>query len=512
MIKKYFLTLLGCLFTGSFYAQSYSVSQIPFQSYSAAANVAFNQDDTYSALIQIPFNFTFFGTAYNQLSVSSNGFITFNSAVAGTMCPWSLMSTPQIPSSALPLNSFFGCYHDIDNAIAVAPPLVQSVTYGLVGSAPYRKFVVIFNNIPQYNCGTAAISSFQMILYETLNTMDSQIQDKPVCSSWNGGNAVVGIMNATGTVGYTPPGRNTGVWTAHNEGWRFQLPVDNSTYKYIKCDDNTDGFVSFNLDLVRNALNVANPSSVVFYASGADMQLQANPILGSSYTNTTTQHQTIIGTDGVTNYTISLTVIDCNNDYDLDTVPTALEDVNSDGNLANDDTDGDGIPNFLDNDDDGDMVLTSFEYVFTTKNSTVNLLDSDNDGIPNYLDNDDDGDGILTINEDYNGNHNPADDDTNGDGIADYLEASVALGLQTNQLMNSITLYPNPASNVLNIDHKTSETISSVEIYSINGALIRKIQNTETIQSITISDLEKGIYFVKLELNNQVLNYKFIKE
>ena len=512
MIKKNFITLLVCLFTSLFFGQIYTVSQIPFQTYSSATTVAFNSDDFYSALIPIGFNFTFFGTNYSQLSVSSNGFITFNAAVASTACPWSLMQSPHIPSTSLPLNSFFGCYHDIDNSIAVAPPLIQSVTYGLVGSAPYRKFVVIFNNIPQYYCGTSDISSFQMVLYETLNTLDSQIKDKPLCSSWNGGNAVVGIMNASGTMGYSPPGRNTGIWTAHNEGWRFQLPTDNSSYKYIKCDDDTDGFVSFNLDLVRNAFNVSNPSAVVFYANNADMQSQVNPILGSTFTNTTTQYQTIVGTDGTINYTVNLTVLDCNNDYDLDTVPTALEDTNGDGNLANDDTDDDGIPNFLDNDDDGDMVLTSFEYVFTNKNATTNLLDTDNDGKPNYLDNDDDGDGILTINEDYNGNHNPADDDTNNDGIPDYLESTVALGLQTNQLNNGIALYPNPTSKVLSIDNKTSEVITSVEIYSINGALIRKVQNTEIIESINVSDLEKGIYFIKLELNNQVLNYKFVKD
>ena len=48
--------------------------------------------------------------------------------------------------------------------------------------------------------------------------------------------------------------------------------------------------------------------------------------------------------------------------------------------------------------------------------------DTDGDGIPNYLDNDDDNDGILTIDEDANGNGNPVDDDTDGDGIPDYLD------------------------------------------------------------------------------------------
>ncbi len=38
---------------------------------------------------------------------------------------------------------------------------------------------------------------------------------------WLGGNAVVGIMNATGTVGLSPTGYNTGNWSASNKAWRF---------------------------------------------------------------------------------------------------------------------------------------------------------------------------------------------------------------------------------------------------------------------------------------------------
>ena len=52
----------------------------------------------------------------------------------------------------------------------------------------------------------------------------------------------------------------------------------------------------------------------------------------------------------------------------------------------------------------------------------ANPLDTDGDGIPNYLDTDDDNDGIYTVEEDMNGDGNPANDDTDGDGIANYLD------------------------------------------------------------------------------------------
>src|SRR5690606_31553038 len=46
---------------------------------------------------------------------------------------------------------------------------------------------------------------------------------------------------------------------------------------------------------------------------------------------------------------------------DNDGIPAHLEDINGNGNLDDDDTDGEGIPNYLDADDDGDNVLTKDE-------------------------------------------------------------------------------------------------------------------------------------------------------
>ncbi|MCM4154169.1 hypothetical protein DHD05_21480 [Arenibacter sp. N53] len=62
-------------------------------------------------------------------------------------------------------------------------------------------------------------------------------------------------------------------------------------------------------------------------------------------------------------------------DHDRDGINTILEDLNKDGNLFNDDTDEDGIPNYLDTDDDGDGILTEDE-----------IKDANNDGVPDYLD------------------------------------------------------------------------------------------------------------------------------
>jgi hypothetical protein len=188
-----------------------------------------------------------------------------------------------------------------------------------------------------------------------------------------------------------------------------------------------------------------------------------------------------------------------------------LEDPNNDTNLANDDTDMDGLPNYLDNDDDGDLVLTSVEYVFTTKNASI-LMDTDNDGKPNYIDNEDDGDGVLTFMEDYDGDGNPANDDTNNNGVADYLDQSNILSIDSNSIENAIKLFPNPVSEMLNIENTTNNNVSNVSIYSISGALVKEINSQNSIQTIPVSDLQTGLYFVKIQVNDEVKNFKFIKK
>lgn len=49
--------------------------------------------------------------------------------------------------------------------------------------------------------------------------------------------------------------------------------------------------------------------------------------------------------------------------------------------------------------------------------------DSDEDGISDYLDPDDDNDGVLTKDEDTDGDGDPRNDDSDGDGIPNYLDA-----------------------------------------------------------------------------------------
>ncbi|HRB72190.1 MAG TPA: RHS repeat-associated core domain-containing protein [Flavobacterium sp.] len=79
----------------------------------------------------------------------------------------------------------------------------------------------------------------------------------------------------------------------------------------------------------------------------------------------------------------------CLMDTDGDGLYDIYEDVNNDNNLANDDTDGDGVPNYLDLDDDGDGYATWEAFEGADPNGDHNpsdAIDTDGDGIPDYLD------------------------------------------------------------------------------------------------------------------------------
>ncbi|MEH6764655.1 MAG: hypothetical protein V7655_09150 [Aequorivita antarctica] len=71
-------------------------------------------------------------------------------------------------------------------------------------------------------------------------------------------------------------------------------------------------------------------------------------------------------------------------DHDLDGIDSYLEDLNGNGYLYDDDTDSDGVSNYLDTDDDGDGRRTEFEIEII--NGVVTFPDRNGNGIPDYLD------------------------------------------------------------------------------------------------------------------------------
>lgn len=76
-----------------------------------------------------------------------------------------------------------------------------------------------------------------------------------------------------------------------------------------------------------------------------------------------------------------------NTDFDGDGIPSYLEDIDEDGNLNNDNTDGDILANYNDTDDDGDGIPTRDEIIIDDEGN-VEFKDTDGDGTPDHLDSD----------------------------------------------------------------------------------------------------------------------------
>lgn len=73
---------------------------------------------------------------------------------------------------------------------------------------------------------------------------------------------------------------------------------------------------------------------------------------------------------------------------------------------------------------------------------------------------------------------------------------------------NSIRIYPNPASDFINIRVGTNDKINKISIYTITGELVLSTQKSE----IDIKHLIKGNYIVETIVNNKVYTSKLIKK
>lgn len=191
----------------------------------ASHPVSLSVDDQYSGSFPIGFTFNFYGNNYTNFVISSNGYITFNTSVAGGSSAWSIGSG--IPANAALHNAAAGVYADL------YLPSGGNVTYGVAGVAPYRKLVVNFCNVALFSC-TSNRTSFQIVCYETSNVVEIHTKRKDACTSWNSGYAIQGVENNAGTAGTASPGRNyPSLWTvvaSSPDGKRFTPDLTGSSY------------------------------------------------------------------------------------------------------------------------------------------------------------------------------------------------------------------------------------------------------------------------------------------
>ncbi|WP_088323113.1 T9SS type A sorting domain-containing protein [Polaribacter tangerinus] len=83
--------------------------------------------------------------------------------------------------------------------------------------------------------------------------------------------------------------------------------------------------------------------------------------------------------------------------------------------------------------------------------------------------------------------------------------------LSINKFKNvSLSFYPNPVKNYLNLDTKSNLSVKKVEVFNIIGSKVLSISNKN---SINLKELKPGIYVVKTLISNEYSkSFKIIKE
>ena len=189
---------------------NYSVASIPYVNQTNTGNQLFMTDDSQQGPFNIGFTFCFFGQTYTQFWVGSNGWISFSPGQPITF------TTQTIPTGNInvPKNCIMGPWQDWH------PGIGGQIRYQTTGVAPCRKLTVSWTNMPMFSC-TNNLGTFHIVIYESTNYIENYIQNKPACQQWQNGTATQGIHNQLGTIGIASPGRNSSVWVANNDAYRW---------------------------------------------------------------------------------------------------------------------------------------------------------------------------------------------------------------------------------------------------------------------------------------------------
>ena len=184
---------------------SYQVTNITFSPEAITGTPITLSDDDMQGPFPIGFTFQFYGNNYTDFYVGSNGWIGFSSGQ-----PTGYSAIP-IPDFGVPKDCIMLSWEDLN------PSTGGQVLYQTIGTAPNRKMVLTFDNIPYFLSTTAGPVTLQVVLYEGSNVIDNHITDKPLHTN----PSVQGIHNLLGTSATVVPGRNATIWSANQESVRY---------------------------------------------------------------------------------------------------------------------------------------------------------------------------------------------------------------------------------------------------------------------------------------------------
>lgn len=250
----------------------------PFEGGTGSTNIT--ADDVWSNTIDLQdFRFCFYGKGYDKLLLNSNGAMTFDvdGVVDGGRYSPSTQAgyifSNQLPSDSqvLYVNSIFGVMQDTYPSHSFPG---WSINYEIIGEEPYRTFVFNFYKLGLFsnshaNCGTSGEEqTYQMVLYEATNIIDVYVENRSGNCDFNNSSGLIGIQSQNdpilGLRAKTPPGRNTGAWSASNEAWRFRPNGPNeNTVSWYKDGVEVSDLAGSNSGVSNQSFTFENQQTVV---------------------------------------------------------------------------------------------------------------------------------------------------------------------------------------------------------------------------------------------------------
>lgn len=210
---------------------SYTPSSVGYSFDTFVGTVLPTTDDVlFGSVTLFSFPFCFSGFQYNGGYPASNSSFVFDAvgcnpniqtttyAAAGVWTGYTIPNPAPVNGTSIPRNAILGPWHDTN------PGVGGVMRYGVLGTAPNRRFVLSYENVPMFSC-TSVLFTGQIKLFETSGDIEIHIGDKQLCTSWNNGRAVLGLHNYDGTI-YVPPVNATAhnsptQWTMTNTAFRF---------------------------------------------------------------------------------------------------------------------------------------------------------------------------------------------------------------------------------------------------------------------------------------------------
>ncbi len=91
------------------------------------------------------------------------------------------------------------------------------------------------------------------------------------------------------------------------------------------------------------------------------------------------------------------------------------------------------------------------------------------------------------------------------------VSATTTVGIN-NYLENSVTLYPNPAKEYIDVRIDGDVNVTGMEVYDVYGKLINTVNVIDNMTRINVSALADGMYFVRVKTEQGMVTKRFVKK